>query len=173
MLSYPGDLIATMRSKTETAQEEKNGRKSVVKLGMKSEQRDGIEYEFTAVLDLVHGTHAVTATKDRTRLWSGADPAPLSDEHGKRLRTWLESGEDVPPYVADPAMLETALKAMAEASRFDVLKSHYDAAVAMAAGDDAATARIEEACVAAKARITTERAARSSQNTGAVTEGGA
>lgn len=32
-------VIATMRSKTETAQEEKNGRKIVQKLGMKTEQR--------------------------------------------------------------------------------------------------------------------------------------
>ena len=51
ILRSPMHIIATMRSKTETAQVEENGRKKVAKLGMKSEQRDGVEYEFTTVLD--------------------------------------------------------------------------------------------------------------------------
>ncbi|MGA8121095.1 ATP-binding protein [Rouxiella badensis] len=85
-------VIATMRSKTETAQVEENGRKKVTKLGMKSEQRDGVEYEFTTVLDLVHESHHANATKDRTKLFSNADPVILSEETGKKLLDWLESG---------------------------------------------------------------------------------
>lgn len=89
-------VIATMRSKTETAQVEENGRKKVAKLGMKSEQRDGVEYEFTTVLDLVHETHHANATKDRTKLFSNSDPIILSEDTGKKLLEWLESG--VNPY---------------------------------------------------------------------------
>jgi len=85
-------VIATMRSKTETAQIEENGRKKVAKLGMKSEQRDGVEYEFTTVLDLVHETHHANATKDRTKLFSNADPVIISEDTGARLLGWLESG---------------------------------------------------------------------------------
>lgn len=85
-------VIATMRSKTETAQVEENGRKKVAKLGMKSEQRDGVEYEFTTVLDLVHESHHANATKDRTKLFSNADPVVLSEDTGKKLLEWLESG---------------------------------------------------------------------------------
>lgn len=85
-------VIATMRSKTETAQVEENGRKKVAKLGMKSEQRDGVEYEFTTVLDLVHESHHANATKDRTKLFSNADPVILSEDTGKKLLEWLESG---------------------------------------------------------------------------------
>jgi len=85
-------VIATMRSKTETAQIEENGRKKVAKLGMKSEQRDGVEYEFTTVLDLVHETHHANATKDRTKLFSNADPVIISEDTGTRLLDWLESG---------------------------------------------------------------------------------
>lgn len=48
LLSYPGHLVATMRSKMEYAQE---GGK-VQKLGMAPIQRDGVEYEFTLVLDM-------------------------------------------------------------------------------------------------------------------------
>lgn len=85
-------VIATMRSKTETAQVEENGRKKVAKLGMKSEQRDGVEYEFTTVLYLVHESHHANATKDRTKLFSNADPVVLSEDTGKKLLEWLESG---------------------------------------------------------------------------------
>lgn len=92
ILRSPMHIIATMRSKTETAQVEENGRKKVAKLGMKSEQRDGVEYEFTTVLDIVHETHHANATKDRTKLFSSSDPEKLSEETGKKLLAWLESG---------------------------------------------------------------------------------
>ncbi|ENG6270349.1 MULTISPECIES: ATP-binding protein [Yersinia] len=92
ILSASMHVIATMRSKTETAQIEENGRKKVAKLGMKSEQRDGVEYEFTTVLDLVHESHHANATKDRTKLFSNYDPVIISEETGKRLIEWLESG---------------------------------------------------------------------------------
>lgn len=51
ILTSPLHIICTMRSKTETVQGEG---KKIIKLGMKSEQREGSDYEFTVVLDLVH-----------------------------------------------------------------------------------------------------------------------
>lgn len=94
MLQSPAHIIATGRSKTETAQTEgPNGKKKVVKLGMKTEQKDGFEYEFTVVLDLVHDGHIATASKDRTGLFSG-DAFPVSEETGVALRNWLDSGVD-------------------------------------------------------------------------------
>jgi hypothetical protein len=102
LLRSPLHLIATMRSKTETAQTEENGRKKVVKLGMKAEQRDGIEYEMTVVLDITHDGHFANATKDRTGLFIGHDPKPITAQTGARLREWLESGaEPVGPWFAD------------------------------------------------------------------------
>ncbi|WP_063656454.1 ATP-binding protein [Candidatus Arsenophonus triatominarum] len=87
------NIIATMRSKTETAQVDKgNGKKRVDKLGMKSEQRDGIEYEFTTVLDLNHETHTASASKDRTGLFSNADFIVINEDVGKRLNEWLNDG---------------------------------------------------------------------------------
>lgn len=94
MLRSNMHIITTMRSKTETAQEDiGNGKKRVVKLGMKSEQRDGIEYEFTTVLDLVHDGHYATATKDRTRIFAGQDPQHITKDTGAMLRDWLTSGK--------------------------------------------------------------------------------
>ena len=69
LLACPAHIIVTMRSKTETAQVEINGRKQVQKLGMKSEQNDGIEYEFTTVLDLIHDGNYAQPSKDRTGLF--------------------------------------------------------------------------------------------------------
>lgn len=90
-------IIATMRSKTETAQTEEHGRKKVVKLGMKSEQREGSEYEFTTVLDLVHDGHYAVASKDRTGLFAGSDPEKISEATGQKMLAWLESGQFVEP----------------------------------------------------------------------------
>ncbi|HAT8010960.1 TPA: ATP-binding protein [Providencia stuartii] len=86
-------IIATMRSKTETAQVDKgNGKKGVDKLGMKPEQRDGVEYEFTTVLDLNHETHTAMASKDRTGLFSNAEVIQLNELTGKKLMDWLNDG---------------------------------------------------------------------------------
>lgn len=97
MMQSPLHIIATSRSKTETAQTEgPNGKKQVVKLGMKAEQRDGFEYEFTIVLDLIHDGHYATASKDRTGLFSG-DPRAITEATGKMLMDWLNSGEPLRP----------------------------------------------------------------------------
>lgn len=123
ILRSPMHIIATMRSKTETAQVEENGRKKVAKLGMKSEQRDGVEYEFTTVLDIGHETHHAIASKDRTKLFSNSDPVVLSEQTGKQLLSWLESG-------ANPA--EESLKAFthsaAKAENIDELKALFEEA---------------------------------------------
>jgi hypothetical protein len=87
ILQAPMHVIATMRSKTETVQGDD---KKVKKLGMKSIQREGAEYEFTAVLDLEHEKHFAVSSKDRTRLFT--EPHIITPETGKRLAAWLESG---------------------------------------------------------------------------------
>lgn len=103
MLRAPLHVIATGRSKTETAQTEgPNGKKQVVKLGMKTEQRDGLEYEFTIALDLSHSSHVAVASKDRTGLFGG-DPFVICQATGAKLLAWLEAGADEPVQTAQPA----------------------------------------------------------------------
>lgn len=79
-------IIATMRSKTDSVQE---GGK-VKKIGMKNEQRDGAEYEYTTVLSLVPDGNYATADKDRTRLFH--EPHVITEETGVRLFKWLNTG---------------------------------------------------------------------------------
>jgi hypothetical protein len=87
ILQAPMHVIATIRSKTETVQGDD---KKVKKLGMKAVQREGVEYEFTAVLDLEHEKHYAVASKDRTRLFS--EPHIITTATGARLAEWLEAG---------------------------------------------------------------------------------
>ena len=101
LLRSPAHIICTGRSKTETTQEDSGGKKKVVKLGMKLEARDGLEYEFTTVLDLIHDGHYATASKDRTGLFAG-DPRPITEETGRRLAEWLASAGAPSPVPAAP-----------------------------------------------------------------------
>lgn len=90
LISSKLHIIATMRSKTETVQENKK----VFKVGLKAEQRDGMEYEFTTILDISHGSHLTTASKDRTKLFMGADPFVITPDVGQSLNDWLNTGAE-------------------------------------------------------------------------------
>lgn len=83
-------IIGTMRSKQEYVQAEENGKKVIKKLGLAPIQRDGIEYEFTTVLDMASNNTA-ESTKDRTGLFSGKIFKPTK-QTGIDLKNWLETG---------------------------------------------------------------------------------
>lgn len=91
MLHSSINIIVTMRSKMDTVQVDVGGgKKKVEKLGLKAEQRDGIEYEFTTVLDITHGDYFAVATKDRTGLF--LQPEQITEQTGIKLNQWLSSG---------------------------------------------------------------------------------
>jgi KaiC/GvpD/RAD55 family RecA-like ATPase len=94
MLHSPMHIIVTMRSKAVYVEGERNGKKTIQKQGAAPEQRDGIEYEFTAVLDLTVDGNLAVKSKDRTRLFG--DPFVITEDTGRQLREWLESGVEVP-----------------------------------------------------------------------------
>jgi hypothetical protein len=96
MLQSPSHIIATMRSKTEYVQEkdDRTGKMTVRKVGLAPVMRDGIEYEFTVFMELTHD-HTASASKDRTRLFSGEFFTP-DVEIGEKMHHWLESGAPVP-----------------------------------------------------------------------------
>ena len=60
-------IISTIRSKSDYTLTDKNGKMVPEKIGLKGIQRDGMDYEFTLVLDL-DIKHQATASKDRTGL---------------------------------------------------------------------------------------------------------
>jgi hypothetical protein len=96
MLQSPCHVIATMRSKQEYVQEKNEHGKTIIrKVGLAPVQRDGMEYEFTVMMDITNPDHIASTTKDRTGLFDGQF-FKITKETGKTLLTWLESGKDVP-----------------------------------------------------------------------------
>lgn len=143
-------IICTMRSKTETVQGEG---KKILKLGMKSEQRDGTDYEFTVVLDLTHDGHTAMASKDRTKLFE--DPELITQDTGRRLLAWLNSG--VSPEDRAKELLVDALADIASAKDMASLQSAFNAAKAIAAGFDDLIAKVVAAKDKRKSELSPER----------------
>ncbi|HEY6874178.1 MAG TPA: ATP-binding protein [Geobacteraceae bacterium] len=93
MLQSPMHIIGTMRSKTEyVLVEDEKGKKVPKKVGMAPVQREGLDYEFTLVFDVDQERHIACSSKDRTELFDGFF-GKLSEEHGRSIREWLDSGE--------------------------------------------------------------------------------
>jgi hypothetical protein len=135
-------IICTMRSKTETVQGEG---KKIIKLGMKSEQRDGTDYEFTVVLDVAHDSHEAVASKDRTRLFNGYEV--ITEEAGRKLIAWLNGGTSVKDQMVD------LIADIANAPDMATLQSAYTAAYTIARDDDEALAKIVAAKNKRKAQL--------------------
>lgn len=93
-------IIATMRSKTDYAQlQNEKGRTEIRKVGLAPVQRDGVDYEFTVVFDLGMD-HSVTVSKDRTGLFD-SQTFHITQETGKILNNWLNSGAEAIPNAQD------------------------------------------------------------------------
>jgi len=96
MLQSRSHIIATMRSKQEYILETNDkGKQTPRKVGMAPVQREGMEYEFTVMLDVDMG-HNTTASKDRTRLFDG-QVFTLNESIGEKLLSWLNAGADIAP----------------------------------------------------------------------------
>jgi hypothetical protein len=94
ILQSPCHVITTMRTKQDYVLSEKNGKMVPEKVGLKTVQRDGMDYEFTLVFDLDNKNYAI-ASKDRTRLFAGKSEEKLSIQTGKQIQQWCDSGSDV------------------------------------------------------------------------------
>lgn len=124
LLGAPMHIIATIRSKTawDVVKDEKTGKTRPVKIGLAPVQRDGLEYEFTTVLELSVDGHIATATKDRTGLFDGSYFTP-SEETGQMLATWLGGGQMSSPPLPPVSGLE-APRATTETEVFSTGKPH-------------------------------------------------
>ena len=91
VLQSASHIIATIRSKQDYVLSEKNGKMVPEKIGLKGVTREGLDYEFTIVLEL-DLKHQATATKDRTQLFMDKPTFVITPETGKTIRQWCESG---------------------------------------------------------------------------------
>jgi hypothetical protein len=120
LLAYPGHVIATMRAKTEYVVEtDERGRKVPRKVGLKPDQRDGIEYEFDIVGDLDH-ENTLVLSKSRAAPLSGLVIRKPDAHFAEAILTWLNTGVPAPT-VADYVTAATSPEAT-----YLELRSLYD-----------------------------------------------
>jgi hypothetical protein len=85
-------VIVSMRTKTGYEVTTELGKTKVNKVGLAPIQREGLEYEFTVVMDLSIEGHIATASKDRTGIFDGSRLTP-SPAMGEGLLSWLNNSE--------------------------------------------------------------------------------
>lgn len=83
-------IICTMRTKQDYVLNERNGKMVPEKVGLKAVMRDGVDYEFTIVLDLDLKHHSV-ASKDRTGLFMGKPEFTITPQTGESILKWCNT----------------------------------------------------------------------------------
>lgn len=92
-----------------------DGKVKVEKAGLKEVTREGFEYELTANLELDQ-RHNATASKDRTGLFSDRPEFTPTEETGRMIMEWSESGVDTGKAISE------AVQKLANCSTVDELK---------------------------------------------------
>lgn len=94
----PIHVIATMRGKDQYEMEkDNNGKTTVKKLGVGAKQRDGFEYEFTCTFLIDQKTSMSEVQKDNTHIFENEGAVLLSEDHGRKIIQWANSGEGYTP----------------------------------------------------------------------------
>ncbi|MEV8042407.1 ATP-binding protein [Streptomyces griseoluteus] len=124
LLGFPGHVIVTMRTKNDY--ELNNGK--VKKLGVKTVQREGAEYEVDVVIDMVAGTG--TVTKTRYTPLDGACVHHPGPEFAEAILEQLGQGVDpvqaiVDELVAEGLTYERALELYARAEARNLLAAGH------------------------------------------------
>jgi hypothetical protein len=117
ILQSPAHIIGTIRSKQEYVLSERNGKQVPEKVGMKGVTRDGMDYEFTLVLDL-DIKHNAIASKDRTGLFMDKPHFTLKADVGEQILQWCQEGEAMP-------ITDQFLKRIQNCNSIEELKSLY------------------------------------------------
>jgi len=90
----PIHIIATMRGKDQYVMETDDNRKTTIKkVGLGAKQREGFEYEFTTTFMIDQKTNLAESQKDNTHIFEEDLNVKLTEEHGKRLVRWSNSGD--------------------------------------------------------------------------------
>lgn len=97
ILSYPGHIICTMRSKMAyESEKDSNGRVTIRKVGMAPVMREGMEYEFDVVIDVsLEGNVNISKTRCSAltdKLFTRRDIPQVA----KILNAWLNDGTVAP-----------------------------------------------------------------------------
>lgn len=121
-------IICTARTKTDYVMEEyvaKNGKVSQrpVKVGLKTEQKDGLDYNFTIVFRLDR-EHNATAVKTRASAFDNYYDV-ITEQTGEKILEWLEKGEVANVEEEPLPNLTTVAKKIAKIQTLDELTDYF------------------------------------------------
>lgn len=94
ILQCDAHVIATMRTKQDYVLNQKDGKYTPEKVGLKAVQREGMDYEFTLVFD-IDVKHFTTSSKDRTGLFMDKSAFKITSNTGKEILDWCNSGTNL------------------------------------------------------------------------------
>lgn len=115
-------VITTVRRKTEYEMIKDGTKTKVEKAGLKEITRDGFEYELTVNFNIDEKQNC-TCSKDRTGLFMGKPFFTITEDTGRLIKQWCETGVDE---VAElNAAITTATAALNAAKNLDQLKDAY------------------------------------------------
>lgn len=90
-------IIATMRGEDQyEVEEDNNGKKKIVKLGVGAKQGKDFEYEFTCTFSLDQKTNCAESFKDNTHLFENKAPMKLTEQDGANLIKWANTSQKEP-----------------------------------------------------------------------------
>jgi hypothetical protein len=111
-------VITTVRRKQDYEMTSANGRTSVQKVGTKEQTREGFEYELDVNFEVVNKNHMVICSKDRTRLFESKAEFVITEETGKELYDWSNTGAD--------STIDDALEQVRNSNDIQTLTSVYN-----------------------------------------------
>lgn len=121
-------IIATMRSVTEYVLElNEKGKQAPKKVGMKSKQREDLDYEFGIIFD-IDISHYAVSNKDRTGIFVDRAPFKISADLGKELVAWAKDGHykeevKVPVFdINDPLLVQGVRAALVKQGKDRLLE---------------------------------------------------
>lgn len=122
IVQAPIHIIATMRSKQDyIIAENGQGKSAPKKVGMAPIQREGMEYEFTLVLDYAMD-HSFLASKDRTELFpDGPYPKEVMRQAGRQIAGWHTAGDDWTP---PPSPMPKPVADLTYIQKYEKLAAH-------------------------------------------------
>jgi hypothetical protein len=115
-------IIATLRVKTHYDVVDMGGKKKPIKLGLAPIQKEGMDYEFTTVLNLDKDSFVYTSSKDRTGVFEGKHDR-LSKQTGVDLMAWLQDGK------SDADQIEELKMHLQSIGTMDGLRKAYQEAI--------------------------------------------
>lgn len=126
ILQSNAHVIATMRTKQDYVLNQKDGKFIPEKVGLKAVQRDGVDFEFTLVLDL-DIKHYATASKDRTGLFMDKPEFKITPETGSKILEWCNQDFTIDQQVpsGQESTLDQVLERIRKAENISTLLALY------------------------------------------------